>query len=173
MPKRIIALTIGTALCLLLAGFVWLHAKAHLGSQVGIKFIGLTNNSAALLGGSDKVLAVFSVTNRTGSPIEPASFYYIETATVWKSAGDWSGYWSSYAPLGSGGQLAPHGFGTIFTRIPTNGVPGRVVVPYSRTTLPTEIVSAARDALEDALKRPKYDFNRYGKGAPTSDWVKP
>jgi hypothetical protein len=163
----------GTALGLVLAGLVWLHAQPHLGSQVGIRFMGLTNNSAALLGVSDKVLAVFSVTNRTSSPIEPTSFYYIETATVWRSAGDWSGYWSSYAPLGSGGQIAPHCCGTILTRIPTNGVPWRAVVPYSRTTLPNEFGSAVRDALEDALKRPKYDFNRYGNGAPTSDWVKP
>src|SRR2546425_9419609 len=105
MIKRIIILIIGTALCLLLAGFVWLHTQTHLGSQVGIKFMGLTNNSAGLLGGLDKVLAVFSVTNRTSSPIEATSFYYIETA----------GYWSSYAPLGSGGVIAPRSSGTILT----------------------------------------------------------
>ena len=163
MLKRIIILAIGTALCLLLAGLVWLQAQTHLGSQVGIKFIGLTNNSAALIGGSDEVLAVFSVTNRTSSPIEPTSFYYILTP----------GYWSSYAPLGSAGPIAPHGCGTILTRIPTNGVPWRVTVPYSRATTPGEIAREAGDVLERALNRPIYGFDRYGKGAPTSDWVKP
>jgi hypothetical protein len=163
MLQRIVILTIGTALFLLLAGRIWLQAQTHLGSQVGIKFIGLTNNSAGLLGSSDKVLAVFSVTNNVGSPIEAAFFYYIET----------SGYWSSYAPLGAGGQVAPRGCGTILTRIPTNGVPWRVIVPYSRATLPGQIAGGVFDAMESALKRPRFGFNRYGKGAPTSDWVKP
>lgn len=161
--KRGIITAIAAVLCVLLMGFLWLQAQIHVGCQVGIKFVGFTNNSAGLLGLPDKTLAVFSVTNGAASPVEPTSFYYIET----------HGCWSSYAPLGSSGRIAPHSCGTILTRIPTNGTPWRVIIPYSRTNLPVQIADAIRDALEDALKRPKYDFRRYGKGAPTSDWVKP
>jgi hypothetical protein len=163
MRKRLILLVGAITLCLVLAGFMWMRSLTHLGSQVRIKFVALTNNSAGLLGGSDKILAVFSVTNGTSSPIEATSFYYIET----------SGYWSSYAPLGSAGPIAPHGYGTILTRIPTNSAPWRVIVPYFRSTLTTEISRTLGDGLETALKRPRYGFERYGKGAPTSDWIKP
>src|SRR5436190_2180497 len=129
MLKRITTIMIGAIICLLAAGLLWLQTQTHLGPQVSIKTVGFTNNSAGLLGVSDKTLALFSVTNRATSPIEATSFYYIET----------SGYWSSYAPLGSGGQIPPRGHGVILTRIPTNGTPWRVIVPYSRTTRPAQI----------------------------------
>ena len=169
MPKRIIIITLAIATCWLLVRLMWLRAQMHSSSQIGIAFVGVTNNAAGLLGTSDRVLAVFSVSNGAGSPIEDAGFYYIEM----------SGNWWTYSPLGSGspmgsgGRIAPHGCGTILTRIPTNGVPWRVIVPYSRTTRLSQIVEGVRDALDRAVKRPSFDFDRYGRGAPRSNWVKP
>lgn len=142
---------------------MWVRAQMRSGSQIGVTFIGVTNNLAGLLSTSDKALAVFSVTNGTPSPFVDRGFYYVETsASV-----------LTYCPLGSTGTLPPHGCGTILTRIPTNAASWRVVVPYSRTTLPSQIMGGVRDALDRALKRPSFDFDRYGKGAPRSDWVKP
>ena len=148
---------------------MWVRAQTHSGFQIGIKFIGMTNNAAGLLGTSDRVLAVFSVTNRAGSPIEDAGFYYIEmSGEAWTYSPLGAG-----SPMGSGGRIPRHGCGTILTRIPTNGIPWRVIVPYTRTTLSSQIAGGVRDALDSALKRPSFDFNRYDKGAPRSDWVKP
>ena len=169
MPKRIIIVTLAIAICLLVAGLMWVRAQTHSGFQIGIKFIGMTNNAAGLLGTSDRVLAVFSVTNRAGSPIEDAGFYYIEmSGEAWTYSPLGAG-----SPMGSGGRIPRHGCGTILTRIPTNGIPWRVIVPYTRTTLSSQIAGGVRDALDSALKRPSFDFNRYDKGAPRSDWVKP
>jgi len=132
------------------------------GSQIGVTFIGVTNNVVGLLSTSDKALAVFSVTNSTASPFVDRGFYYVETsASV-----------LPYCPLGSAGTLPPHGCRIILTRIPTNAASWRVIVPYSQTTLPSQIVGGVRDALDHTLKRPSFDFDRYGKGAPRSDWVK-
>jgi hypothetical protein len=103
MPKRIITATIATPICLLIVGLIWALVQARSATQIGIKFIGLTNNSAGLLGTSDKLLAAFSVTNGADSPIEDAGFYYIEMP----------GSWRTYSPLGSGGQIPPYGQGRL------------------------------------------------------------
>src|SRR5262245_60821165 len=111
MAKRKIASVIGV-LCLFLVGVVLVRTqRPH--SNIGITFIGLTNDAAGLLGNSNEVLAVFSVTNRAGSAIRDRGFYYIQM----------SGWASTYAPLGSGSpfgsgdQIAPYGYAMILTRI--------------------------------------------------------
>jgi hypothetical protein len=163
MPKRIIIVTLAIAISWLLVWLMWVRAQARSGSQIGVTFMGVTNNVAGLLSTSDKALAVFSVTNSTGSPFVDRGFYYVET----------SASMLTYCPLGSASTLPPHGCGTILTRIPTNAASWRVIVPYSRTTLSSQFVGRVRDLLDRALKRPGFDFDRYGNGAPRSDWVKP
>lgn len=148
----------------LLLGLIVCHQNlAHTSSPIGVKFIGFTNNAARLLSTSDKVLAVFSVTNSAGSSFVDRGFYYVEANRSMLT----------YCPLGSAGTLAPHGCGTILTRIPTNSAPWRVIVPYSRWTVINRTLNGIRDALDRKRNRSEFDFERFGRGAPTSDWVKP
>lgn len=161
MTKRVFPAAFATAIGLLIVWLMWVLPQPNLKTQIGINFIGVTNNSAGLLGTSDRLLAVFSVTNGANSSIADEGFYYIERP----------GSWLTYEPLGSGGQIPPHGCTTILTRIPTNGVLWRVVVPYSRTGLFNQILGRVRDTLDRALKLPLFDFDRYGNGAPRSNWV--
>lgn len=144
-----------------MAGLMWLLGQMRSGSQIRITLVGLTNNSAGLLGTTDKTLAVFSVTNGSSASIQDHGFYYIEQSnTCW-----------IYSPLGSGGRIPPHGSGTIFTRIPTNAFHWRVAVPYSSTGSITHFANNLQDTLDRALKRPDFEFERYRKNAPKSDWV--
>jgi hypothetical protein len=129
---------------------------------ISVTFSGFTNNTASLLGTSDKVLAVFTVTNRGNSSFADSGFYYIET----------SGQRMTYAPLGSAGAITPHGCGMLITRVSTNGAPWRVIIPYTRSTGLIKVVDAIHDAADRKLGKPNYNFERFGEGAPTSDWVK-
>ena len=154
---------VAIALVLTFAGLFWAYFRYHAHQSVRIVFLGYTNNTTALLGTSDKVLAVFSVTNLSDSPVMDSGFYYIEMA----------GLVQTYSPLGSSGAIPSHGSGTILTRISTNGIRWRVLVPYRGRTLSSEILEGATDKIDRLRGRPNFDFRRYGLNAPASDWVKP
>lgn len=134
--------------------------------EVDIQFLGLTNNSSALLGTSDKVLAIFSVTNRAAYPVKDFGFYYIATSTNFVTE------YRTYSPLGSAGTIAPHGSGTILTRVPTNSVPWRVVVPFLKGTMENTVLNEIYNARDRKSGRASFDFERFGRGAPVSDWVR-
>jgi hypothetical protein len=160
---RRITIVVAVVASLLLGLVVCRQNLAHASSPIGVKFIGVTNNAAGLLSTSDKVLAVFSVTNSAGSSFVDRGFYYVESSRSILI----------YSPLGSTSTLAPHGCATILTRIPTNPAPWRVIVPYSRCTAINRTLNGIRDALDRKRNRSEFDFERFGTGAPTSDWVKP
>ncbi len=163
MKSRPITVAFVTGLSLLIAGLFLGGYLARSRTRIGIAFVGFTNNSAGLLAAADPTLAVFSVTNGSSTPIEAEGFYYIERP----------GSLTTYGPLGSDGQILPHDCGTILTRIPTNGAPWRVIVPYYQATPASKIVRGAHDSLDRALNLPLFDTRRYLPGAPRSDWVAP
>ena len=160
--RRSTLIIIAIPLCLFVAGIVWVRGKAPWRPYLAIKFIGFTNNPVGPLA-ADKLLAAFSVTNSADFSVEDEGFYYVEV----------SGRRWADTHLGSAGPIVPHGSGMILTRIPTNPAPWRVVVPYSPGTLPSHVVGYIRDRVDRARGRSGFNFERYGKGAPTSDWVKP
>jgi hypothetical protein len=161
MRKSMIVIAIG--LLLLVVGLAWTGIQAASRMKVAITFMGFTNNPAGLLSTSDKILAVFSVTNYLESPIEDVGVYYIEAS---RSV-------STYGPVGSPGVIAPHGSRTIVTRVPTNTGPWRLIIPYSRATHTGRMLGLIPGWLDGILGRPRFGYDRYGNGAPRSDWVQP
>jgi hypothetical protein len=154
-------ITVALMLCLILGGVACYFVLHPSPPPIDIKFLYLTNNISTTRFGPDKNLAVFAVTNRANTPILDVGFYYIES----------SGWWWTYAPLGSAGTIPPHGSGTILTRIPTNQAPWRVIVPYNPDTKLNLVWKTIHDTIDRKLHRASFDFDRYGRGAPRSDWI--
>jgi hypothetical protein len=155
------------ALCATLGSICFCFAMysqfTHAKQTVTIGFVGFTNNFIGRFTNSDTRLAVFTVTNHTGTPVEIAGFYYIETAVDT----------TTHSSLSLGLRLKPGEIGTLLSRVPTNGGQWRITAPFFQVSVWRQMLQKALDLSDRARGKAQYNYRRYASGAPTSEWIDP